>query len=101
MRRVAEGLGLVQEAAGPQLLDDGGGDGGVPDGAGGQRVAAADVLLAGDLDEGDGLGVAGLEAHAGAGGDVEAVAVRARAVEEELRVGFDEVVVRADLRMAC
>ena len=49
--------------------------------------------MAGDLDEGDSLGVAGLEADGGAGGDVEAVAVGLDAVERELGVGFDEVVV--------
>ncbi len=38
-----------------------------------------------------------LEAHRGAGGDVETMAVRGRPVERERRVGLGEVVVRADL----
>src|SRR5690606_23118656 len=42
----------------------------------------------------------GLEAHRGAGGDVEAKAARRRAVEFERGVGLGEVVVRADLDRA-
>lgn len=84
------------EAGGLQVGDDLLGAAGAHD-ARGEAVAALDDAVAGDLDEGDGLGVAGLEAHRGAGGDVEAEAVGGDAVERELRVGLDEVVVRADL----
>lgn len=69
----------------------------VLDAARGQVVAAADDLVAANLDERDRLGIARLEADRGAGGDVEAEAVRAGAVKLELRVRLDEVVVRADL----
>lgn len=89
-------LGLVREAGSLELRHD------VPDAAGvhgsrGEVVPAADGAPAGDLDERDGLGVAGLEAHRRAGRDVEAAAVRERAVEGELRVRLDEVVVAAHL----
>ncbi len=60
-------------------------------------VAAADGAAAADLHERHGLGVAGLEAHRRAGGDVEAAAVRQLAVERELGVRLNEVVVAADL----
>ena len=45
-------------------------------------------------------GLAGLEADGGAGGDVEAHAAGFFAVEFQRRVGFEEVVVRADLDRA-
>ena len=54
-------------------------------------------LLAADFDERDGFGVAGLEADRSAGGDVETETVGLCAVEGEEGVGFDEVVVGADL----
>lgn len=94
--QVAGGLGRVRE---PGLLE-GGHDGlgaREVDLAGGEPVAAPDDAVAADLDHGHGLGVAGLEAHAGAGRDVEPVAVRGGPVELELRVRLDEVVVAADL----
>lgn len=67
------------------------------DGSVSKTVAAADNVVARDLDERDGLGVTGLEADGCAGGDVETEAVGAGAVEGEEGVGFDEVVVGADL----
>src|SRR5712671_2092707 len=63
----------------------------------GEGVAAADYFVAGDFYEVDGFGVAGLEADGGAGGDVEALAVGGGAVEFQGSVGFDEVVMAADL----
>ncbi len=54
-------------------------------------------LVASDFDECDGFGVPGLETDGGAGGDVETKAIGASTVEGEEGVGFDEVVVRADL----
>ena len=51
------------------------------DGSVSETVAAADYLVARDLDERDGLGVTGLEADGRAGGDVETEAVGAGAVE--------------------
>src|SRR5258707_11478637 len=42
-------------------------------------------------------GLAGLETHRGAGGDVEAHAAGLFAVELQRRVGLEEMVVRADL----
>src|SRR3954465_6089337 len=42
-------------------------------------------------------GLAGLEAHRRAGGDVEAHAARLLAVELQRRVGLEEMVMRADL----
>src|SRR5438552_3676772 len=53
--------------------------------------------LAGERDQGDVARLPGLEAHRGAGRDVEPHAARLLAVEPECRVGFEEVVVRADL----
>ena len=50
-----------------------------------------------DRDERDGSRLAGLEAHGGAGRDVEAHAVGGAAVEVERAVRFDEVIVAADL----
>ena len=94
--RVEQGVGGVGEAGGLEGGDDGVGAGHV-DGARGEPVAAADDAAAGDGDEGDRLCVAGLEAHRGAGGDVEAAAVGLGPVELELGVHLDEVVVRPDL----
>jgi hypothetical protein len=63
------------------------------DAAGGEVVAAVDGLVAGDFDELDGFAVTGFEADGGAGGDVEAEAICFDAVEGELGICFDEVVV--------
>lgn len=60
-------------------------------------VPATDDLLPADLNERHGLRVAGLETDGCAGCDVEAVAVRLDAVELELRVRLDEVIMRTDL----
>lgn len=70
------------------------------DGTGGEVVPAAHDAAPRDLDERDGLGIAGLEAHRRAGRDVEAAAVRELAVEGELGVRLDEVVVAAHLDRA-
>ena len=56
-------------------------NGGVLDKAGRNQVAALYDLVATDLYQCDCFGVTRLEAHGGAGGDVEAVAVGADAVE--------------------
>ena len=53
--------------------------------------------MAADFYERDGLSIARLEAHRGAGRDVEDVAIGLQPVEFELGVGFDEVIVGADL----
>lgn len=50
-----------------------------------------------NLNQRHSLRVAGLEPHRGTGCDIEAEAIRLDAVERELRVCLDEVVVRADL----
>src|SRR6185437_15711746 len=66
------------------------------------HVAAetVDGLLAGERDELDVAGLAGLEADSGAGGDIEAHAAGFLAVELQRGVGFEEMVVRADLDWA-
>src|SRR4029453_9492685 len=58
---------------------------------------AVDHALAGECDELHVAGLAGLEADGGAGGDVEAHAAGLFAVEFQRGVGFEEMVVRADL----
>ena len=58
---------------------------------------AVDDALAGERDELDRARLPGLEAHRGAGRDVEPEAARRRAIERERRVGLGEVIVRADL----
>ena len=63
-------------------------------------VEAEDAAGAGVGDEADVAGLPGLEAHGGAGGDVEAAAAGGGAVEGERGVGLGEVVVRADLDRA-
>jgi hypothetical protein len=51
------------------------------DGTGGQGIAAGHDALSGNRTEGDGLGVARLEADGGACGDIQTFAVRETAVE--------------------
>ena len=65
-----------------------------------QIVAAANDLLACDLDELHRLGFARLEPHRGAGGDVETFAVSQGAIKLERGIGLDEMVVAADLNRA-
>jgi hypothetical protein len=86
----------VRETSFLQFLDNPIDLGGI-NGSSSKAVAAVDDLVAGDFDERDGFGVAGLEADGGAGGDVQAEAVGFCAVEGEEGVRFDEVVVGADL----
>ena len=89
----------------PKPALDEAGDEGVAVGLGGEggggRVdeerPARDALVACDVDEGDRLCVAWLEADCGACCDVEAAEERGRAVEEERTVRFGEVEVRANL----
>lgn len=63
----------------------------------GEVVSATNHAMTANLDERDGLGVAGLESHRRAGRDVEAAAVRQLTVERELRVRLDEVVMASHL----
>jgi len=63
------------------------------DTARGKVVTAVDSLMAGNFNKSDRLGVAGFEADRGSGSDVEAVAVCLYAVEVELGVCFDKVIV--------
>ena len=63
----------------------------------GQIVSAADHLAAGDRDERDGFRVARLEAHRRARGNIEPLAVGFATIELQRGVGFDEVVMAADL----
>src|SRR4051812_33423791 len=56
-----------------------------------------DNALAGQRHQLHVAGLAGLEAHRGAGGDAEAHAARLLAVEFQRGIGFEEMVVRADL----
>ena len=58
---------------------------------------AVDRALAGERDQLHVAGLAGLEAHRGAGGDVEPHAARLLAVELQRRIGLEEMIVRADL----
>jgi hypothetical protein len=82
----------VGEACFLEFGQDGVGAGEV-DAAGGEVVAAVDGPVAGDFDELDSFAVAGLEADGGAGGDVETVAICFDAIEGELGICFDEVIV--------
>src|SRR5882757_5132790 len=61
---------------------------------------AVDDALACQRDELHITGLAGLEAHRGAGGDIEPHAAGLVSVEFQGRIGFEEVVVRADLDRA-
>ena len=54
----------------------------------------------GDLDEFHGLGLARLKPHGSPRRDVEPVAIGFRAVEAQVRVSFDEVIVAPDLDRA-
>ena len=65
--------------------------------AGRQTIAALDGAVPTNFHKSDGLGIARLEADRGAGGNVENVAVRLESVKLELGVGFNKVVVGADL----
>src|SRR5580693_7832541 len=58
---------------------------------------AVDGALAGERDELHVAGLPRLEAHRGAGRDVEPHAARFLAVELQRRIGLEEMVVRADL----
>jgi hypothetical protein len=60
-------------------------------------ISAADYLVSCYFDESYGLGVAGFEADGCSGCDVESVAVGFDAVEFELGIGFDEVVMGTNL----
>ncbi len=66
-------------------------------GALGQAVESIDGFRAGDFGELHALGVAGLEAHGGARGNIQAHAEGLRAVEAQLAVGLEEMEMRADL----
>jgi hypothetical protein len=68
--------------------------------AAGPGVEAEHRALAGQHHQRDLARLAGLEAHGGAGGDVEAEALGAVAVELQRRVGLIEMVVAADLDRA-
>ncbi len=63
----------------------------------GQIVAAANDFIAGNFHQLDRLGFARLEPHGGARRNVEALAISLGAVESQRRVGFDEMVMAADL----
>lgn len=92
VRRVAPGLlGSVGEAGGDEAGENVVEAPGL-DGARRETVAAADDARAANLYQRHRLGVAGLEAHRCAGGDVEPEAVGARAIKLELWVRLDEVV---------
>ena len=62
-----------------------------------QAAKAVHDPVAAERDEHDAALLPRLEAHRGARGDVQAHAVRGRAVEAQRRVGLGEVIVRADL----
>eukprot|EP00964_Phaeocystis_antarctica_P151707 scaffold119369_cov60-Phaeocystis_antarctica.AAC.1 len=65
-----------------------------------QPIARDDHLLSADGHKRDGLRLARLETHRGAGGHVEPLAEGGGAIEHQARVGLDEVVVRAHLDRA-
>jgi hypothetical protein len=66
----------------------------------GQPIASADNLVTGNLNQGDGLGISRLETDRCAGGDIEAEPVGLQAVEVQLRIRLDEVVMRSDLAVS-
>lgn len=57
-------------------------------------------LIAGYFYQLDGLAVAWLEANRGTSSNIKTVAISLDAVEFELGICFDEVIVRSDLSMA-
>src|SRR5581483_11374846 len=60
-------------------------------------VAAANDTLPGNIDQTHRLCFAGFEAHRRAGGNIEAFAVRLCAVEAQFGIGFNEMIMAADL----
>src|SRR5690348_8895951 len=58
---------------------------------------AVDLAFSAKRDERDVARLPRLEAHRGAGGDVEAHAARLLAVELQRRIGLEEMIMRADL----
>ena len=90
----------MQEAASLQTLHQALRNRQVLDVARCQVVAALDDLVAINLDERDRLGVTGLKSDGGSGGNVKTETVGPDAVELQLGVCLDEVVVRADLPLS-
>src|SRR5687767_8548420 len=62
-----------------------------------QVVAAANDTFAGDVDKRDGLGFSRLKTHRGPGGYIQPFPVGLRAIETELRIGLNEMVMAAHL----
>jgi hypothetical protein len=65
--------------------------------AGDDAAEAMHDAVAGEWHQPHRAGLPRLEAHGSAGGDVEPVAARQRAVEDQRRVGLEEMIVAADL----
>lgn len=60
-------------------------------------VSALYDLIARDLNQGDGLGVTRLETYRSSGWDVQTISMRPNAIELQLWVCLDEVVMRSNL----
>jgi hypothetical protein len=60
-------------------------------------VATMDGLVARDFYQLNSLAVTWLETHGGTGSNIKTVAISFNAIEFELRICFDKVVVRSDL----
>ena len=65
-----------------------------------ERMTTADHSITSDLDQGDGLGGAGLKPNRGASGNIQAIAVGLLSVEVQLRVDLDQMIVGAHLANA-
>ena len=62
-----------------------------------QIIAPTNDAVAGDFDQTDSFGFTRFEPHGGAGGNIEAFAKSFLPVEAQLGVGFDEMIMAADL----
>jgi hypothetical protein len=94
---IAKRLRLMQESARLESLHNARNDLSVFNISRSYLVSTLDDLVPTNLDQRDSLGVARLEAYRGASRNVESVAMCPDAIELQLRVRLDEVVVRANL----
>lgn len=81
--RIARGLGSMVEAALLQLLNKGFGNSCVVDGPSSKAIAALDDLVASDLDQSDGLGVARFETDRGSCSNIQSVTTSSDTVKIE------------------
>jgi hypothetical protein len=87
----------VQEATLMQFFNDALQNGSLTNVTSRDIVATLDDLFAANLNKRDGLGVAGLETDGCSCRNVETVTVGLNTIEFKLRVGFNEMIMRANL----